>query len=268
MKKPINDRRRFIVLLAFLLITALYIWTYAYAPFNEMANSIILNGTTFICALISALLLTQITFFFDPQEPPFLVWAAFAACLWLWALAEGVWGYMYTTAGEVPGFSVADILWFLGYIALTISMIRQYGLVLFERLSSVRWAALSIWLAVVVSIETFLLLTHSEMPLVDFFRIFYVVADGLIGILALYLVYAFSGRALAVPWFTISSFVIADSIYMQLTETGVYDFVMSGISIALLADTLYLIAYLIVAWGALGQYLLLQSHSIRPEAGA
>jgi hypothetical protein len=81
-----------------------------------------------------------------------------------------------------------------------------------------------------------------------------------------YIVYAFRGRALAIPWLMISSFVLSDFIYLHLTNSGMYDYEMSGISIALLADTLYVIAYLLVAWGGLEQYLLLRGSTDQVQA--
>lgn len=267
MKKIFKGREKPFTLIVFTFITALFVWTYAFAPFTELTNAIIVNSATVLAALVVALILTRITFYFHPQERPFLIWSAFAVGMWLWAIAEGVWGYLYTTVGEVPLFSFADVLWFVGYIALTISIVRQYSLVFPERIYTIRWAAVSVWLAILFSIETVLLVTHSEAPLVDFFRYFYVVADAMIGLSAIYLVYAFRGRALAVPWLTISSFVVTDIIYIRLTETGAYDWVMSGISIALIADTLYLIAYLIVAWGVFGQYLLLKTSAAHSQTG-
>lgn len=267
MKKIYRGREKLIALIVFVLITALFIWDYTLAPFTELANAIIVNGATVFSALIVAFILTRITFYFHSDEPPFLVWAAFAVGMWSWAVAEGVWGYLYTTVGEVPILSFADVLWFIGYIPLTVSIVRQYRLVFPERKNTIRWAAFSAWLVILVSIETMLLITHSEAPLVDFFRYFYVTADVMVGLSAIYLVYAFRGRALGMPWLTISSFVITDIIYIRLTETGAYDWVMSGISIALVADTLYMVAYLIVAWGVLGQYLLLKTSADHSQTG-
>jgi hypothetical protein len=129
------------------------------------------------------------------------------------------------------------------------------------------WASLGAWLAILAAIEMILLATHSETPMEDFFRYFYVFADAVVGLAALYLVLAFRGRALAIPWLTISSFVVTDILYIRLTATGVYDYVMSGVSIALLADTLYVAAYLIVGWGVLEQFLLLQSSANQTQAG-
>lgn len=263
-----RSRVKSLALFVFASLTVLFVWVYAYAPFSELANSIIVNTATVLSALIVAVILTRISFFFNPREPAFLIWASFSACMWLWAFAEGVWGYLYTTVGDVPAFSFADVMWFVGYVALTISIVRQYRLVFPDRGYTIRWAAFSVWLTIVLSIETVLLVTHSKEPLVDFFRYFYVTTDTMVGLSALYLVYAFRGRALATPWLMISSFVVTDILYIRLTETGVYDWVMSGISIALAADTLYMVAYLIVAWGVLRQYLLLKSSSDHPPAGS
>ncbi|MFT3891662.1 MAG: hypothetical protein QM730_08530 [Anaerolineales bacterium] len=249
------------VALLFFLITVFFAWTFAEAPFSEFVNSLILNGGTTLSALIAAVIFTFIPAFFTREEPPRMIWTSFAVCLWLWVVAEAIWGYLYIRDGEVPVFSIADIFWLAGYIALTVSLARQFRLVLFAQKETIAWVALSVWLALLIVITVILLVIRSETPLADFFSYFYLLADALIGLLALYLVYAFRGRALAIPWLTISSFVISDFIYIRLTESGVYDYVMSGISIALLADTLYLIAYLLVAWGGLEQYLLLRSNA-------
>jgi hypothetical protein len=144
-------------------------------------------------------------------------------------------------------------------------MARQFRLVFFDQANAIRWAVIGIWLAIIVAIETIIITTHSDEPMVDFFRYFYVIADTTIGLSALYLVYTFRGRALATPWLMISAFVITDIFYIRLTATGAYDWVMSGVSIALLADTLYLIGYLLVAWGVLGQYVLLKSSSVHSQ---
>jgi len=267
MKNIIKSRERLVTLVIFIGIILIFIWGYAFSPFTDLTNSIIVNGGTVLSALIAVVILTRITLYFHRNEPPFVVWAAFAVCIWLWTFAEAVWGYLYTTVGEVPVFSFADTLWFAGYIALTISFARQYRLVFFDEKYAVGWAAISIWLAILISIETILLVTHSQSPMADFFRYFYVLADTVVGLSAVYLVYAFRGRALAVPWITISAFVITDILYINLTETGAYDWVMSGVSIALVADTLYMIAYLIVAWGLLEQYLLLKGNSSHSQTG-
>lgn len=258
MKRPTMARQKLVILIVFLLIIGLYAWTYATAPFSGANNAYILNGTTTLSALLVSLSLTRLTFYYHAGEPPRTIWTSFAVCAWLWTIAEAYWGYLYTTVGEVPAFSTADVLWLIGYIALTVSLVRQFQLVFFTQENIIPWAAFGAWLATIVGVETTLLVTNSESPLVDFFRYFYSLADTAVGLAALYLVAAFRGRALAMPWLAISSFVVTDILYIQLTESGTYDYVMGGISIALLADTLYVAAYLIVAWGVLSQLMLLQ----------
>lgn len=255
---PIH-RYKLPILFMFLLMIVFFAWTFAFAPFPEFVNSLILNGGTALSALIAAFIFTLVPFYYQPGEPPRVIWMFFAICIWLWTIAEAIWGYLYMRDGEVAVFSSADLFWMLGYIALTVSLARQFRLIFFTRKNTVILAALGLWAGVLVLIAVILRVTQSEMPLADFFSYFYLLADGIVGLLALYLVYAFRGRALAIPWLTISSFVASDFIYIRLTESGVYDYVMSGISIALLADTLYVIAYLLVAWGGLEQYLLLRA---------
>jgi len=259
MKRFHMNHYRLPAMIVFLLMIVFFAWTFAAAPFSEFINSLILNGGTTLSALIAALIFTLIPFYFQRGEPPRVIWTSFAICLWLWTIAEAIWGYLYVRDGEVPVFTVADVFWLLGYIALTVSIGRQFRLVTFSQGNSAAWAALGVWLGILSIIGAILIATHTETPLADFFSYFYLLADGVVGVLALYLVYAFRARALAIPWLTISSFVFSDFIYIRLTTSGVYDYVMSGISIALLADTLYVVAYLLVAWGGLEQYLLLRS---------
>lgn len=90
MKKIFRGREKLIALIVFVLITALFTWDYTLTPFTELASAIIVNGATVFSVLIVAFILTHITFYFHSDAPPFLVWAAFAIGMWLWAIAEGV----------------------------------------------------------------------------------------------------------------------------------------------------------------------------------
>ena len=249
---------KLISLIIFFLMSMFFAWTFAFAPFTETINSLILNGGTTLSALIAAIIFTLVLFYFDRGEPPRVIWAFFAICMWLWTVAEAIWGYLYVRDGEVSAFSVADVFWLLGYIALTVSLARQFRLITFSKTNTVIWVSVGVWLGVIVIVEAILFITRSETRQADFFLYFYLLGDAAVGLFAVYIVYAFRGRALAIPWLTISAFVLSDFIYIRLAESGMYDYEMSGISIALLADTLYVIAYLLIAWGGLEQYLLLR----------
>ena len=89
MKNLINNRDRLTIFGLFGLVIFLYAYTYAMAPFAETTNAVIVNGATTLAALTSAIILTRITFYFQRNELPFVIWAAFAVCMWLWTVAEG-----------------------------------------------------------------------------------------------------------------------------------------------------------------------------------
>lgn len=258
---PIVSIKRRYILIAMIISLATvsaFAWVYAAAPFSEFLNAIVVNGLTVLSALFGALILTRITLFFHAGEPPRVIWVMFAISIWLWTLADGIWAYYYVTVGEVPVFTLADVLWFVGYMTLSLSLVRQFRLVSFRQTNRFRRIAIGMWIAVLFITATILLVTKSQSPMQDFFRYFYPLADSAVGLCALYLARAFRGRALAIPWLTIMSFVVTDVFYTWTTASGVYDLEMSGVSFALVADTLYVASYLIVAWGAFGHYLLLR----------
>lgn len=239
---------------------AIYIWVYSAAPFSESINFFILNGFTSLTALLCAIILTLTTRYFLPGEAPRTVWLFFAICLWFWTVAEAYWGYLYTTVGEVPAFSLADVLWFAGYLTFTISIVRQYRLVFFERHKNLGLIAIGVWI-IVLAVTTILVIASESFTnnAENYVVYFYPVVDTTIGLVALYLVYTFRGRTLAGPWLAMFAFVASDILYIGLTTSGVYDWEMQGISLGLFADTLYLVAYILLGWGALQQYLLLRS---------
>jgi len=239
---------------------AIYVWVYSASPFSELANLIILNGFTALAALLCAIILTLTVRFFSPGEAPRTIWLFFAICLWFWTIAEAYWGYLYTTVGEVPTFSLADVLWLFGYLAFTVSIVQQYRLVTFERKKYIGWIAAGVWLIVLAVTAILVFTTKSITNSVENYVVyFYPVADTTIGLAALYLVYAFRGRTLAGPWLTMFAFTVSDVLYIGLTASGVYDWEMQGITLSLFVDTIYLLAYILVGWGALQQYLLLRS---------
>jgi len=239
---------------------AIYVWVYSASPFSELANLIILNGFTALAALLCAIILTLTVRFFSPGEAPRTIWLFFAICLWFWTIAEAYWGYLYTTVGEVPAFSLADLLWLFGYLAFTVSIVQQYRLVTFERKKYIGWIAAGVWLIVLAVTAILVFTTKSITNSVENYVVyFYPIADTTIGLAALYLVYAFRGRTLAGPWLTMFAFTVSDVLYIGLTASGVYDWEMQGITLSLFVDTIYLLAYILVGWGALQQYLLLRS---------
>src|ERR1051326_489542 len=135
-----------------LLFTIFFAWVYAVSPFSEDLNSLILNGGTVLSALVAAVVFTLIPSYFGRGEPPRLIWIFFAISMWLWTIAAEIWAYLYMRDGEVPFFTIADIFWMLGYVALTVALARQFKLVSFSQNKSIAWAALGIWAGMVTLI--------------------------------------------------------------------------------------------------------------------
>ncbi len=245
-----------------IVMIAIYVWVYSAAPFSELLNLLILNSFTALAAFLCAILLSLTTWFFSSGEAPRTIWFFYAICLWLWAFAEAYWGYSYIKIGEVPAFSLADVLWFAGYLVFTVSIVQQYRLVSFERQKHLGCIATGVWIIVLAVTASLAITTESITKNVEsYFVYFYPVADTTIGLAALYLVFTFRGRTLAGPWLTMFAFVVSDILYIGLTNSGAYDWEMQGVSLSLFVDTIYLVAYILVGWGALQQYLLLHSGS-------
>jgi len=262
-------RRYFFIggVIAFLMIFT-YVWVYIFYPFADLTNLLILDGLTALSSLMCAVLLTRTARFFQRGELPRLIWVCYAACIWLWALAEIVWGYYNITVGEVPSFTIADAFWFFGYVVFTVSIVRQYRLVYFSKSNWIRAIAVIAWFMVLLTTRLITELIESEMPVEDFILYFYPVVDFAIGIAALFLVYKFRGATLALPWLTFLGYVFTDGFYVWATTTGFYDWQLRGFSISLLMDASYLVAYLIMGWGAMQQYLLLKYGPDLPNASA
>jgi len=270
MSKSIFSWKRSVIVATMVSVSmiAIYIWVYISSPFSDLANLFILNGFTTLAALLCAIILTLTVRFFLPKEAPRRIWLFFAICLWFWAIAEAYWGYLYFTSGEVPAFSLADILWLLGYLVFTISIVQQFRLVTFERRRYIGWIATGTWL-IILAVTAVLAFTTKSITnsMENYVLYFYPVADTTIGLAALYLVYKFRGRTLAGPWLTIFAFVVSDILYIGLTSSGVYDWEMRGVTLSLFVDSIYLLAYILVGWGALQQYLMLRgSHEAHPAS--
>lgn len=88
---------------------------------------------------------------------------------------------------------------------------------------------------------------------------FYPVADFAIAVVAVYFIISFQRGALTRPWLGLFVFAVADSTYALLYESGMLTFTASTQNtISVLADTIYVAAYLVLAIGLLAHYLLVK----------
>ncbi len=247
-----------------LLILGLYVWFYEYSPLSDFTNLLALNLLTVFCAAFCGVILTLITSRFQSDEPARAIWLSFALGLWLWVSGELLWSYYSLRYTDVPLLSSADIFWAIGYVFLFFSISRQYQLIFPHLIKKIRWTTLAIGALSLMATTLLVLIFDSANFWTSFLATFYVVGDLVIAIAALVLVFIFRSGWLARPWLSLFAFVVADALYLWATSSGIYDFGMNQDTISLIVDTAYLLAYIILGWGVLNQYLLLRIETNTP----
>jgi hypothetical protein len=236
-----------------------YTLIYQFSPFTDSINRALTNVLTIFSALTCALILTLILKFYQPGEPPKRIWFYFAISLWMWTLGEIIWGVYNMTVGEVPDFTLADILWALSYLSFSAAIVSQYRLVFFDTSRRLIWMAAATWVIVLALTSLTLVLAKSESFFGEFLVYFYPFADFALALASLILILTFRQGSLARPWLSLFAFAVSDGFYIWATSTGLYDWsASSGSVITFIADITYVIAYLIMGWGVFQQYLTLR----------
>jgi hypothetical protein len=237
---------------------AVYGLVYYFEPFGPFSDRLILNLQTILTSAFAAIILTVVIGFFQAGEPPQRIWASFAGAVWCWTVGEVIWAGYNLTVVEVPDFSVADVFWFFGYIFLTASILRQYQLIYVDQVNSLRSTAAMVWVFSIMMTAMILSFVGTQNILVDFPGVFYPIADFFVASAALALVIIFRSGSLAYPWLSLFAFVVADSLYVWATMSGVYNYEMTRSVINMLVDGSYLLAYSILGWGGFQQFLLMK----------
>jgi hypothetical protein len=261
MKLPSLSRNQLIFALGCytVLSIVMHIWVYMANPFGDQVDNIILNLIVVCAAMLCALILSLIAANYQKGEFPRLIWLNFAIALWSWTVGEIIWMIYNLIVGEVPDLTIADGFWFAGYIFFTLALVSQIRLVYFDQSHKLRWAAIAVWLAIVLCTIIAMTLSKSQSFFTDFLLYYYPFADLAVALAAVFLTVTFRYGILSRPWLSLFIFVVADSLYIWATSTGIYDWDGSGSSLLSMSiDLVYVLAYLAMAWGALEQYLALK----------
>jgi hypothetical protein len=245
-------------------ITAAYIYAYQAAALPLLWKSIYLNFAASVVAALGAILATGIWRHFDPADRPRAVWRSFALGLWMWTVAEVIWAVYLQVLGDVPAVSPADVPWVVAYWFFGAALLQQCRLV-FRPTSRQERRLVAATVVVVVGLSlagTAVLRRIVSTPeglLVTFLNIFYPLGDLALAAVALTLARAFGGGQWARPWIALLAFAVADTLYTGLLLSGLYAFsVESGNVLSLIADTVYLDAYIVLALACHAQLLLLR----------
>lgn len=227
---------------------------YGFEPFSDFWNNFLSNFVMVFAAGLSAALATRVFMRYAPSDSPRNVWMQFALGLWLWTLAEVVWGYYILRQVEVD-LTIADLFWVSAYGLFGYAVQIQYQIVFHPgKRENIFWVA--VWTGVAFSLTFFIAwllvrFTSETWGLSLLVAAFYPAADIAVGLSALRIVMRFRGGALGYPWLGLFVFAIADMLYAVLQFSGAYSW-------SAVADTVYIAAYLFVALGCYAQLLLLR----------
>ena len=242
-----------------LVLIAAYIILYQYTPLAPVLNDVVLNSIITFGALTGAVIATLIFLYYQPEDRPRKVWLNIMIANWLWFLGELLWQiYAYFNDSNVPVPSLADACWIGGFLFFTFAFYHQYVILTPAQKDTIRTFAIGTWLVVMLIPAVYLSLTDSFT--VNFYvEFYYPFADLAVGLAGLALVFIFRGGALMRPWIGLMVFGLSDLLYAWREKTQLYAAsAESGNLLSLLIDTTYLAAYLILAVGFLGQWVLLR----------
>ncbi len=241
---------KFLLVLAAGVLTLAYAYVYEQEPVSALWSEAALGFIYTLAAALAAALMAAVSSQFEPDEPAGRIWRFFMWGLWMWALAEAVWGLYPVVSGEAPLVSVADLFWVGGYVWFAAALLHQYRMV---HGADGGWGLRHVALvaAGIVALSALLafplasLQEDGEGWLSVFLNVFYPLGDAALAVGAWSIARLFRGGRWARPWLALLAFVVADAFYTFLLITGLYSF--EGNLPSLLADLLYLDAYLFLA---------------------
>ena len=250
-----------------ILALLLYSVVYLVEPRPGLPDEIALN-VIYLAAVISpAVVASLVLRSYDPTDPPIRIWKYFAYGFWAWAAAEVIWVIYNMLLGNVPSLNLADPFYILGYVLMTFSVAIQYRQARYQSTVSEQAIVLIIWVSMLL-ISTLLffvtiLVPSRNLSIVEYIGAYLNIVNGLgditLALAAILLVTLFQGGALGRPWWGFIILALADAFYGWLTQTGAYNYqVLSGDFLRLTSDLIYMLAYLVIAYSFLRQYVLLR----------
>jgi hypothetical protein len=238
-------------------LIAAYIYFYQYAPLGAPFDNLILNTITSLAALGTATIATLVFRRYTSEDYPRKIWLYLMIGCWFWFAAEVIWQAYAYVFEEVPAPSFADLGWVLGFVAFTIAFYYQYAAIKPAHVETVRIYAIGTWI-VILLIPLLLLTFWGAFTIESYIDFYYPFADLAVGVAGLALIFIFRGGALMRPWIGLMVFGASDLLYAWAEKTQMYAWsVENGNLLSLGIDLSYLVAYIILAIGFLGQLKLL-----------
>jgi hypothetical protein len=260
--KDSSVRIRGVAKVAAILWIIIYITIYMNPPFSELWNSMVSNLLLEIPAALTATVATMVWAHYDKNDIPRRIWRYFAIGLWLWVIAEVVWGYLNVSQGEVSE-GIADVFWVAAYIFFAHALFIQYKILAQPSRQEV-WSRMVLLLLGTVAL--YALVYHWLAAGADeqdqfgtVVNSFYPVGDLLLAGVAIWLISHFRGGAFARPWLGLLAFSFTDILYAWIESSGIYSWSVDSANLwTVLFDTAYVGAYLILGLGILSQWAFLK----------
>jgi len=263
-----TSRMKWLAIITFIVLVAVYTYIYFIQPFSSFWNDLASNVLSEIASLASAVAATMVWAYYEKSDSPRRVWSYFAFGLWLWFAGELVWGYLNMTVGEVA-IGVPDFFWIIAYFFIGQALLQQYRILFRPTMRELFGRAVVIAVSVfALTLLVFLLfkpIAESSSLLETIVNAFYPSADLVLALAALWLARSFQGGALGHPWIGLLVFTFSDWMNAWLQLSGIYAWSLEqGNLLSTFSDILYIVAYLVLAYGAFSKWLFLK-YGLRPS---
>ena len=263
-----TSRMKWLAIITFIVLVAVYTYIYFIQPFSSFWNDLASNILSEIASLASAVAATMVWAYYEKSDSPRRVWSYFAFGLWLWFAGELVWGYLNMTVGEVA-IGVPDFFWIIAYFFIGQALLQQYRILFRPTMRELFGRAVVIAVSVfALTLLVFLLfkpIAESSSLLETIVNAFYPSADLVLALAALWLARSFQGGALGHPWIGLLVFTFSDWMNAWLQLSGIYAWSLEqGNLLSTFSDILYIVAYLVLAYGAFSKWLFLK-YGLRPS---
>jgi len=263
-----TSRMKWLAIITFIVLVAVYTYIYFIQPFSSFWNDLASNVLSEIASLASAVAATMVWAYYEKSDSPRRVWSYFAFGLWLWFAGELAWGYLNMTVGEVA-IGVPDFFWIIAYFFIGQALLEQYRILFRPTMRELFGRAVVIAVSVfALTLLVFLLfkpIAESSSLLETIVNAFYPSADLVLALAALWLARSFQGGALGHPWIGLLVFTFSDWMNAWLQLSGIYAWSLEqGNLLSTFSDILYIVAYLVLAYGAFSKWLFLK-YGLRPS---
>lgn len=241
------------------LLLVLYSAIYLIYPFRDAWNDAVLYVIYIVTVSTPALAVTVTLQLYDVRDLPRRVWLNFTIGFWSWVAAEFIWVSYSLLIGHPPRINLSDFFYLTGYAFISLGVYHQYLLLSQPATRWSRWTIFFFWGAVIALTLLVLVFKDAFFDAAMFLEDLFGITDLLLGAVALTLLAAFRGGALARPWGGFIVLALANVFYAWLSQTGTYQVdTVSGDVLRLISDLVYMLSYLVLAAGFLYQYLLLR----------